>query len=156
MGMALAVPQFTIEMLDDFPDDGNRYELLEGTLIVTPAPSLWHQVVATRIVNALMNAFEKDREVHVVAVGAVQSGNKTQLQPDVLVIPSSYSPVTDWRDIHDWWLAVEVTSPSSRVYDREVKRAAYLALGVQEYWVVDPRNRSIEVWKPEGTSSVEC
>jgi Uma2 family endonuclease len=44
-------------------------------------------------------------------------------------------------------------SPSSRVYDRVVKRGAYLALGVEEYWVVDLRDRSIEVWKRGSASS---
>jgi Uma2 family endonuclease len=146
MVMDLLVPRFTIDMLDDFPDDGNRYELLEGTLLVTPAPSLNHQVVATRLVGLLLDAV--GNECHVVAVGAIQRGNNTQLQPDILVLPASYSLDTKWRDIHGWWLAVEVISPSSRMYDREVKRAAYLALGVEEYWLVDPRAKSIEIWKP--------
>lgn len=146
MVMVLPVPRFTIDMLDDFPDDGTRYELLEGSLIVTPAPSLQHQIVATRLAALLIDAVGD--EAHVVAVGAIQRGDNTQLQPDLLVLPASYPPTTNWRDVHGWWLAVEVMSPSSRVYDREVKRAAYLALGVEEYWLVDLRTRSIEVWKP--------
>ncbi|MEJ7759589.1 MAG: Uma2 family endonuclease [Gemmatimonadaceae bacterium] len=147
MGMALDVPRFTIDMLDDFPDDGNRYELLEGILLVTPAPSNMHQVVATRLVYMLMDALDGGRLAQVVAVGAIQRGKTTQLQPDILVSPASFPPGTHWGDISGWWLAVEVISPSSRIYDREVKRAAYLALGVEEYWLVDPRNRSVEVWK---------
>jgi Uma2 family endonuclease len=146
MVMVLPVPRFTIDMLDDFPDDGTRYELLEGSLIVTPAPSMDHQIVATRLVTILANALGS--AAHVVAVGAIQRGDNTQLQPDILVLPASYPPNTNWREVHGWWLAVEVMSPSSRVYDREVKRAAYLALGVEEYWLVDPRTRSIEIWKP--------
>lgn len=147
MGMALPVPQFTIEMLDDLPDDGNRYELLEGMLLVTPAPSLTHQIVATRLTYILMNALAGTGKAHVVAIGALQRGDNTQLQPDILVFPSSFPPDSNWRTIHGWWLAVEVMSPSSRVYDRVVKRDAYLALGVEQYWVVDMRDRSIEVWK---------
>jgi Uma2 family endonuclease len=153
MGMALPVPQFTIDMLDDFPDDGNRYELLEGMLLVTPAPSITHQIVATRLAHILMNALGDGRKAHVVAVGALQRGEKTQLQPDILVFPASFPPDTDWRTIQGWWLAVEVMSPSSRVYDRVVKRDAYLALGVDEYWVVDIRDRSIEVWKRGSAAS---
>lgn len=147
MGMALPVPQFTIAMLDDFPDDGNRYELLEGMLLVTPAPSLTHQIIATRLAHILMTALADGPKAHVVAVGALQRGENTQLQPDVLVFPASFPPDTDWRTIQGWWLAIEVMSPSSRVYDRVVKRDAYLALGVEEYWVVDMRDHSIEVWK---------
>jgi Uma2 family endonuclease len=146
MVMVLPVPRFTIEMLDEFPDDGNRYELLEGTLLVTPAPSMNHQIVATRLAGLLLDAV--GNEAHVLAIGAIQRGNNTQLQPDILVLPGSYARNTNWREVHGWWLAVEVISPSSRVYDREVKRAAYLALGVEEYWLVDPRTKSIEIWKP--------
>lgn len=152
MVMVLPVPRFTIDMLDDFPDDGTRYELLEGSLIVTPAPSLQHQIVATRLAALLLDAVGD--EAHVVAVGAIQRGDNTQLQPDLLVLPASYPPTTNWRDVHGWWLAVEVMSPSSRVYDREVKRAAYLALGVEEYWLVDLRTLSIEVWKPGEATGV--
>lgn len=147
MGMALEVPRFTIDMLDDFPDDGTRYELLEGILLVTPAPSLTHQIVATRLVHALMTALDGGRLAHVAAVGALQRGDNTQLQPDILVLPSSFPLGTDWRDVSGWWLAVEVMSPSSRVYDREIKRQAYLTLGVEEYWLVDLRDSSVEVWR---------
>lgn len=147
MGMALPVPLFTIDMLDDFPDDGNRYELLEGMLLVTPAPSLTHQIVATRLATILTNALAESRKAHVVAVGALQRGDNTQLQPDILVFPAAFPPTANWRKVQGWWLAVEVMSPSSRVYDRVVKRDAYLALGVEQYWVVDMRDQSIEVWK---------
>lgn len=153
MSMPLPVPRFTIDMLDQFPDDGNRYELLEGILIVTPAPNFAHQVVATRIVHALMSGLGPDGPARVVAVGAIQRGERTQLQPDILVCPSEFPPTANWRDMHGWWLAVEVLSPSSRIYDREVKRGAYLMLGVEEYWLVDPIDCSVEVWTrdvPEG------
>ena len=142
--MPLPVPRLTIDMLDTFPDDGNRYELLEGMLLVTPAPSYAHQIVATRLATVLTNALAGD--AHVVAVGAIQRGKDTQLQPDVLVCPPEFRPTINWRDIREWWLAVEVLSPSSRLYDREVKRGAYLALGVEEYWIVDPGDCSVEVW----------
>jgi Uma2 family endonuclease len=146
MGMPLPVPRLTIDMLDDFPDDGNRYELLEGMLLVTPAPNNAHQVVATRLAHLLAQALELGAGAEVVAIGAIQRGKHTQLQPDILVYPSRYPPTSHWGDIRDWWLAVEVLSPSSRLYDREVKRGAYLALGVEEYWVVDPSDCSVEVW----------
>jgi Uma2 family endonuclease len=146
MVMPLPMPLLTIDMLDDFPDDGTRYELLEGMLLVTPAPSNAHQVVATRLAHMLASALEPDAGAQVVAVGAIQRGKHTQLQPDILVYPSTYPPTAHWRDIRDWWLAVEVLSPSSRLYDREVKRGAYLALGVEEYWIADPGDCSVDVW----------
>ncbi len=145
MVMPLPVPRLTIDMLDELPDDGTRYELLDGSLLVTPAPSNAHQVVATRLATMLSVALE-DSGARVVAVGAIQRGNDTQLQPDVLVYPSVFPPSAQWREIQRWWPAVEVISPSSRLYDREVKRGAYLALGVDEYWIVDPADCSVETW----------
>ncbi len=148
MAMALPVPHFTIDMLDELPDDGNRYELLEGMLLVTPAPSTAHQVIASRLHIQLSAAVGATALAHVVETGAIQRGGRTQLQPDILVFPAVYPPTTHWRMIRGWWLAVEVLSRSSRVYDREVKRAAYLALGVAEYWIVDPCDCAVEVWIP--------
>ena len=145
MVMPLPVPRLSIDMLDDLPDDGTRYELLEGVLLVTPAPSFAHQVVATRLTSMLTSAL-RGSDAIVVAVGAIQRGKYTQLQPDVLVCPPGLRPTASWREIRDWWLAAEVLSPSSRLYDREVKRGAYLALGVQEYWIVDPDTCSVERW----------
>jgi len=145
MVMPLPIPRLSIDMLDDLPDDGTRYELLEGVLLVTPAPSFAHQVVATRLASILTSALHGS-DAAVVAVGAIQRGRHTQLQPDVLVCPPGVRPTANWREIRDWWLAAEVLSPSSRLYDREVKRGAYLALGVQEYWIVDPDACSVERW----------
>ena len=144
MAMPLPMPRLTIDMLDDFPEDGTRYELLEGMLLVTPAPSFAHQIVATRLVTTLANALGGAAQV--VAVGAIQRGKHTQLQPDILVCPPEFRPTVNWRDIRGWWLAVEVLSPSSRLYDREVKRGAYLALGVEEYWIVNPDDCSVDAW----------
>ncbi len=153
MVMPLPVPRLTIDMLDDLPDDGTRYELLEGVLLVTPAPSFAHQVVATRLVVMLTEALRRSGAT-VVAVGAIQHGQHTQLQPDVLVCPPGFRLTAHWREIRDWWLAAEVLSPSSRLYDREVKRAAYVALGVQEYWIVDPDAHSVERWMRDDSERV--
>ena len=53
MGMADSIPLYTVDDLDLFPDDGNRYELLDGVLIVTPAPSQLHQIIAARLIVAI-------------------------------------------------------------------------------------------------------
>ena len=132
MAMALHVPLYTVDDLETFPDDGNRYELLDGVLLVTPAPAAAHQLVASRIQGELFVALAKPGHAHVVGPGAVVRKPKTQLEPDVLVYSSSYPPRTDWPKIKDHWLAVEVLSRSSQVYDREFKMDAYFALGVQQ------------------------
>lgn len=154
MGMALVtVPRYTVDDLERFPEDGNRYELLDGMLLVTPAPRAVHQIVATRIAARLHNAV--GTVAHVVGPGAIAVPPRTQLQPDILVYPSRFSPTTEWAKVSEHWLAVEVLSRSSRVYDREFKRDAYLALGVREVWLVDIDDVSVEVCRAVGRSEIE-
>jgi len=154
MGMAVSIPRYTVADLERFPSDGNRYELLDGVLLVTPAPSRAHQIVANRIQTRLTVAVEWPGYAYVAGPGAISVPPRTQLQPDVLVVPSRFGPRTDWAKVTEHWLAVEVLSRSSRVYDREVKRGAYLALGVPELWLVDYRDLSVEVWRANRASEV--
>jgi Uma2 family endonuclease len=145
MAMAITVPLYTVEDLERFPDDGNRYELLDGVLLVTPQAAAVHQVVANRIQFELSASLQKPGLAHVVGPGAVVRMPRTQLQPDILVYPARFSPKTDWRKITEHWLAVEILSRSSRVYDRDFKRDAYFALGLRQVWLVDWRERLVEV-----------
>jgi Uma2 family endonuclease len=142
--MALRVPQYTVADLDLLPDDGNRYELLAGTLLVTPSPGSAHQGVAAML-SAMFASLILHRQVRLFSPGVVKLQPLTQLEPDVLVVPPRFSPGLPWEEINEYWLAVEILSRSSRVYDREFKRDAYLALGVREVWLVDVLNRNIEV-----------
>ena len=153
MGMALVtVPRYTVDDLDRFPEDGNRYELLDGVLLVTPAPRAVHQIAASRIQHRLTESV--GGRAHVVGPGAISVPPGTQLQPDVLVYPSRFSPTTDWVKVTEHWLAVEVLSRSSRMYDREFKRDAYFALGVREVWLVDIHDLSVEVCHARGAGKV--
>ncbi|HET7585591.1 MAG TPA: Uma2 family endonuclease [Gemmatimonadaceae bacterium] len=145
--MVLPLPRYTLRDLEQFPEDGNRYELVDGVLLVTPAPALTHQVVANRLQLQLSRVLVSAGHAHVAGPGAVTVEPATQLQPDILVFPARFSPMLKWMDITEHWLAVEVLSRSSRMYDREVKRAAYFALGVRQLWLVDWRDRSVEVWR---------
>jgi len=155
MGMPVTAPRYTVDDLERFPDDGNRYELLDGQLLVTPSPNMFHQLASTRIVLILGNALVPSGIGHVVGPGVVTTPPLTQLQPDILAFPARFSPDSKWVDIDEHWLVVEIISRSSRVYDREFKRDAYLALGVREVWLVDPRAKTIEVCRERGTSVVE-
>jgi Uma2 family endonuclease len=147
MAMPASTPQYTIEMLDAMPQEPLvRYELVGGFLIVTPAPSLLHNVIIVRIISRLRAAIPESA-AHVVSPGEIRGGPGTSLQPDVFVCPSRFRLRTPWKDITERWLAAEVVSPSSKRYDREEKRAAYLEFGVPEYWVVDPEARTVEVWR---------
>jgi Uma2 family endonuclease len=154
MAMPVTVPTYTLDDLERFPDDGSRYELLEGALLVTPAPRAVHQIVASNIQMQLAMALAPGRHAHVVGPGAITVPPRTQLQPDVLVYPARFSPAMDWASITEHWLAVEVLSRSSRVYDREVKRDAYFALGVGQVWLADYHDQSVEVWQARGRHTV--
>lgn len=150
MGMALTAPRYTVDDLQQFPDDGNRYELLDGVLLVTPAPHAAHQGVAFSLAFLIAKVLQEPGIARVVTPGAVGSEPLTQLQPDVLVYPARFPLRARWADIDEHWLAVEVLSRSSRVYDREFKRDAYLAMGVPEVWMVDIARREIEVCRERG------
>ena len=150
MGMALTVRRYTVADLEQFPDDGNRYELLDGMLIVTPSPRLRHQAIASRIGAYFVAALQRSGDAMVFAPGAISSPPRTQLQPDVLVVPAHFTIASEWVDVTEHWLAVEVLSQSSRVYNREYKRDAYLELGVREVWLVDPQRKCFETTRARG------
>ena len=152
MGMAATIPYYTVEDLEHFPNDGNRYELLDGVLLVTPAPGAMHELVVSRITSILMGAVQVPGHGFIFGRGAFSSPPRTQLEPDVLVVPARLPLSDQWQDMSEHWLAVEVFSRSSRVYDREFKRDAYLDLGVREVWLVDRHDRSVEVSRARGTS----
>ena len=152
MGMAATIPYYTVEDLERFPHDGNRYELLDGVLLVAPAPGTPHQVIASRMAFALSSAVQAPGYAFVCTPGVVSFPPKTQLEPDILVIPARYPISEKWVDTTEHWLAVEILSRSSRVYDREFKRDAYLTLGVREVWLVDKWERSVEVSRVRGMS----
>jgi Uma2 family endonuclease len=150
MAMPMQVPRYTVDQVRSFPEDGQRYELLDGFLLVTPAPANLHQTVTLNLAVCLHQALVPSRRARVVSCGELEIGNQTLLDPDILVYPVSYEPRTPWKQIRDWWLAVEVLSPSTRVYDRDFKRRAYLDLGVEEVWLVDPETAAVDVWNDEG------
>jgi Uma2 family endonuclease len=133
----IQVPTYTTDDLRNFPPDGQRYELLNGMLLVTPAPGTVHQIVLARLFASLIGYLPPGGPAHVTSPGEIELAPSVLLDPDLLVYPSSYRPATPWTLISGWWLAVEVSGRSSRVYDRDFKRDAYLALGVREVWLVD-------------------
>ena len=144
---------YTIADLDLLPDDGNRYEVLAGTLLVTPCPGSAHQGVAATL-SAMFGPLLLERRLRLFSPGVVTLPPLTQLEPDLLIVPPRFAPGIPWAEITEHWLAVEILSRSSRVYDREFKRDAYLALGVREVWLVDVRDRSVEVCVGPGEGRV--
>lgn len=152
MAMPLVLPRYTVDDLDSFPDDGNRYELLDGVLLVTPAPLPPHEVVVERLRDHLVRAVAG--RAHVFTRGAVRLPPRNHLEPDLLVIPLADRIPRRWSEVRDYWLAVEVSGRGSRVYDRDLKHAAYRALGAREVWRADLGDRSVAVTRP-GHAEIE-
>jgi Uma2 family endonuclease len=130
--------------LASVPDDGHRYELVDGALIVTPAPSTRHQSAVVELTVLLRAACPSELKV-LVAPFDVALADDTVMQPDVLV--ARRDDLTD-RDLPAApVLAVEVLSSSTRLIDLNLKRARYEAAGCPAYWVVDPDEPSLTVWE---------
>lgn len=154
MAMAATIPYYTVADLEHFPSDGNRYELLDGVLLVTPAPNAEHQLLAARLLHILMREIGMPGRAFVFGPGVISNPPRTQLEPDVLVVPARVPVSSRWSDYTEHWLAVEIYSPSSRIYDRDFKRAAYHTLGVQDVWLVDIDDRSVEISQRAGAGVV--
>ncbi|MEO8451995.1 MAG: Uma2 family endonuclease [Gemmatimonadota bacterium] len=152
MAMPISAPRYTVDDLDRFPADGNRYEILGGMLLVTPAPAAPHQIVTLRLASALLQYLKPFSNVYAASPGEVILAPMNRLEPDILVF-QTLSPAESW-EAFERWLAVEVASPSTRIYDRDFKRPAYLALGVREFWRVEPRERTITSSRQGSVESV--
>ena len=127
------------------PDDGNRYEVLDGQLLVTPQASYGHQSVALHLAMALQTYVGQSGAAHVVGPGAVPF-KKNELQPDVQVIPGPRRPGGTWTSVPAPILVVEVLSTSTRHRDFGIKRDAYLdRVRVPTVWIVDHREREVHV-----------
>jgi Uma2 family endonuclease len=149
MAMPDTARRYTVEEVLAFPSDGNRYELVHGELLVTPAPSQRHQSVVGELHYALrsyLEAFRRRARVFVAPADIVW-GPGEYVQPDLFVVPA-HEVTGDWRDCRTLLLAVEVVSPGSARGDRVTKRRLYQRRGVATYWVTDADARIVELWRP--------
>ena len=134
---------YTRADLDDMPDDGRRYEILDGMLLVSACPSLVHQVVLGNLHLLLRQACPP--ALHVLfAPFSVVLAEDTVLEPDLLVAPRAQFTAKDLPGAP--LLAVEVLSPSTRRYDRTLKLDRYREAGLQAYWLVDPLEPAVQVF----------
>ena len=127
--------RLTVEALDEAPDDGLRRELVDGLLVVTPAPALLHQWVVTQLAALLVPVCPPALGV-LVAPFDYRPDEHTNLQPDVLVVDAAEPD--EERTAFPPKLVIEVLSRSTRSYDLGTKRLAYEHLGVPAYWLIDP------------------
>ncbi|MEO8888107.1 MAG: Uma2 family endonuclease [Jatrophihabitantaceae bacterium] len=131
---------FTTDDLDAMPDDGHRYELVDGELLVSPGPAWQHQEAVGALSGVLRAVCPSELRV-VIAPFSVRPDKHNDLQPDVLVaryadLTAGGGPVKNLTAAPV--LAVEVISPSSRLIDPHLKKALYARLGVRSFWLIDP------------------
>jgi Uma2 family endonuclease len=147
---------FTVDDLDRMPDDGRRYELLDGALIVSPRPRIPHQEVAMELAVQLRAACPA--QLRVIAEPAVQLARVTEFDPDIVVIHQDH--VGETKLSEPPLLIVEVRSPSTALIDLNRKKTAYAKFGVPSYWILDPdRDRpELTVFElgPEGFEETGC
>jgi len=151
MGMPHATNRWTVERVRALPDDGNRYELIDGALVVTPAPRGLHQEAIMGLVTRLHPWLLETGIGRVLCSPAdISLGDEEILQPDLFVYRTATGArLRDWSDIIELRLVVEVLSPATARYDRQLKRRRYQRARIAEYWIVDVDARLIERWRPD-------
>ena len=126
-----------------------RYEVVDGELLVTPAPRMAHQYAVGELHLAFGNYLRGNRDVEIwMSPSDVQLEPDTTVQPDLFVAPRVRSRL-GWISIRSLALAIEVLSPASLKYDRSIKRRFYQRHRVAEYWIVDIEAQQIERWRPD-------
>src|SRR5688572_4304872 len=129
------------------PNDGKRYEIHDGELSVTPAPSLRQQIVLANLADVL-RAHVKAQALGIVLFAPLDVilADTTIVQPDIVYVDASRRSVLVERGVEGApTLAVEILSTSTRTIDRQTKRQLYARYGVPYFWLVDPEALAIEV-----------
>ena len=139
---------------DDYcqiPDDGNRYEVIEGVLYMSPSPIFRHQKILRKLSMFLSNWVEqtKNGELLFAPMDVVLS-DQDVVQPDILFISTNRLSIIEEKNIQGAPdLLIEILSEGNRRHDEIVKRDLYETHGVQEYWIVDPVLETIKVYRLE-------
>lgn len=141
--------EWTSDMVLALPDDGIRRELLDGELVVMPAPTLLHQNVVGALYRTLIVYADGNGigTAH-MSPADLEFSPRRLVQPDVFVAPLvDGRKARSWKEIRTLLLAVEVSSPTTARHDRLKKRHIYMTEPVGEYWIVDLDARLVERWR---------
>jgi Uma2 family endonuclease len=129
-------PPFTVDDLLTFPDDGNRYELFNGSLLVSPSPIPLHQRAILRLARILEDAAPPELEP--LPEVNLRVGPRDFFIPDLVVVSGEALDRTELMFApDDILLAVEMVSPSTQMRDRHIKKVAYAAAGIPTYWRIE-------------------
>ena len=153
MGMAASV-SWTADMVRALPDDGNRYEVVDGELLVTPSPRGFHQRAVTQLLVSLYDYVRAHRLGEVLCSPSdIELDARGLVQPDIFVQGLVDGlPAKGWNTGAPLLLFIEVLSPSTARADRTTKRMRFQRAGIPEYWIVDMDARTIERWRPADES----
>lgn len=140
--------KLTYEDYEAFPDDGNRYEIIDGEVHVSPPPITAHQWASAEL-TWLLGSHIRQRGLGrlLYAPFAVMFSPHDVFEPGIVFISEDRMSLFDdkgMRGSPD--LCIEIASPSTRAYDRTVKLERYGRFGVDEYWIVDPDRKTVEVF----------
>ena len=140
------------EELLTLPEDGNRYEILDGDLVVTPPPAIRHQRVLRNLYDHISAHLRRNELGEILfAPAAVRLDPKTIVEPDLLFVAKDRAHLVSELSIDGPPnLVVEIASPSTAKRDRTVKAHLYAKLGIDHYWIVDPEARSLEAFERDG------
>ena len=139
---------------DDYcqiPDDGNRYEVIDGILYMSPSPIVRHQLISGNLHGFLWNWTRKTKAGLILKapMDVVLSENNV-VQPDILFVSNARASIVEEKNIQGAPdLVIEILSEGNRRHDEVRKRDVYESHGVQEYWVVDPVLETIKVYRLE-------
>jgi Uma2 family endonuclease len=151
------VEQRTVWTYDDYaalPDDGNRYEVFDGELVMAPAPTVVHQVDLLNLIFAVRQHVKSHKLGECLAAPCdVILDERTVVQPDLIFVSNERSSIVTEKNIQGAPdLLVEVLSPSTAGRDRVVKLRLYARFGVPHYWLIDLTEKIFEVFELDGTS----
>ena len=137
--------RYTYDDIMKFPDDGYRYEIIEGELHMSPSPFFYHQQIQTRLSTMLYNYVEKHNLGIVLnAPMDIVFGMTNIVEPDIIFISNERKEIISNRIIGAPDLLVEIISESTEARDRTTKKTLYEKFGVSEYWIVDPEKETVD------------
>lgn len=129
------------------PDDGYRYELIDGVITMSPSPSFKHQDLSSEIVTQLRTFLRNNPIGKAVAEVDVRLSDGLVYRPDLIFLDSEKAARCGTRVTEIPDLVVEVVSADSRSYDSVTKKGDYEAAGIAEYWLIDPGMRKFTFYR---------
>ncbi len=133
----------------ELPDDGKRYEIIDGELYVNPAPNVRHQRIVRVVFRHLDRYFEDHGSGEVLTAPTdVVFDDEDITQPDLLVVKSDRAGVVTEKNLQGAPnIAIEVLSDGTRRKDEILKRKLYERAGVDEYWIIDPAIDLVKIYR---------